>query len=553
MILLLPALLFTQPPDSLAEPIGYTLVPRSRPDRTELEVRVRTELAPGSLIQLELPRDCYGTPDLHRFVRDLVVERGTRIRDSSDRVLRLTPDEGGRLQVSYVLSFDPAVLDGSAFAPSVGPGHFHVAGCQWMLRPDDVQQRRRYRLEVQPGAASWHLYSSLSANPARIDTAASYRDLLASAVGGSLTPPAEFDLEGRTLRVFLQGKYDGGREPLALSILKIVRGQRAWFRDPGPPLYTVTILPRTNRLAGTSIPNLFVCFVGPDRSLDEILTLIAHETTHNWIPNQLSILTDSGAAPRFQWWNEGVADYVARKLLRSEGVMTEDRFVELVNADLDGLASNPFAEASLDRLIEVARSGTTGGPYFRLPYNRGAVMALRWDEQLTRAGRPDGLKIMLLDLMAAATARKGPLPEDSLYAVAARHGIDLRTEFDRYILRGEAIEPPAGILADQYRLKAMPVPSPFDAGFAVDRSARSGVVRGVAAGGVAETAGLRNGLPITRIDNWNRFSPHWRVDQPVEVTVRLDGKSDTTMKIMPRGNPSTRRFYRRTDPRPSEE
>jgi predicted metalloprotease with PDZ domain len=527
-----------------SEEISYDVTPRAAGDRTELLVTMRLRTAPGSELAISLPQDCYGTPDLQRFVRNFTTLAGSARADSAPGLFRFVADSAGEVRVRYLLSFDPAALAGSAFAPSVGPAHFHAAGCQWMLRPQDTQLRRRHVITVNAPDSSWHLYSSLPLAALRADTLASHSDLISLMIGGSRTKPFSFTIEGNRLDIFIAPAADARSDSLANVIATIVRRQREWFRDHSQKRYTVTILPRPNRLAGTAVPNLLVCFVGTERTIDEIIEIVAHEATHNWLPNKLEITLPAGdVRHRFLWLSEGVADYVSRKLLRDSGIISPDRFVELVNTDLANLATNPFATLTYPQVVEHSRTGNTGGPFFRLPYSRGALLTLIWDSELRARGRENGLREMIIAMLGAASVSGGRLVEDSLFAIAARAGVDMRAAFERHIIRGEEIVPPSHALGAGLTLETVMLPAASDAGFSVERSARSKRVFGVTAAGAAEAAGLRNGMEILSIENWNRLSPRWRPEAPISLTVLVNG-AGRTFTVQPRGTPTQVRLFR---------
>jgi predicted metalloprotease with PDZ domain len=286
-----------------------------------------TRVEANARFKMQLPQDCYGTPDLARFVRGFKSVRGSAQRDSAASFL-LTADSSGAVSIEYTLAYDQAELDRSAFAPNVGPGHFHVAGCQWLLIPEHRDQVRRHVITLNTGGERWHFYSSLREDPARIDTTASYRMLIATALG-------------------------------------------------------------------------------------------------------------------------------------------------------------------------------------------------------------------------SAELYKAPLPEDSLFAIGARHGLGLESDFQRYVIQGGEIAIDDRSLGEGCQLVRSSIPNPLDVGFALGGSRAAGLVQGVVPGGAAAAAGLRDGMPLVRLENDNPLSPVWRVDQPVRVTVGLGGR-DSTVALAPRGAPVTVSLFRAT-------
>jgi predicted metalloprotease with PDZ domain len=171
-------------------------------------------------------------------------------------------------------------------------------------------------------------------------------------------------------------------------------------------------------------------------------------------------------------------------------------------------------------------------------------MALRWDYTLRRNGTRDGLRNLFAELLRLAHRVPGRLPEDSLFAVAERHGLDIRGDFERHILRGQQVALPGDAMGDNYDLSQVSVPTPFNPGFALQLSQRLARVTGVAAGGWTDSAGLRDGMDLVRVTNGNWVSPSWRPDRPIEVTVR-SAQGERTIHLVPRGDPVSMPLFRR--------
>lgn len=499
--------------------VSYHIQPVPMSDRTDLLVTAKFAVERVDALELGLPRDCYGSPDLHEAVVEFTAVRGSLREGNRDPQSRtLIPDADGVVEVAYRLSFDPALYAAYPFGPNTGPGHFHVGGCQYMLVPSDVTLERTHQITVGPAPEGWRLYASLAPDAGAASLTASYEDLSATAIGGG--PAHErFSLGGRPVDVFLSPDLALPRDDVMRSIRAVVGEQRARFGVFDQDFYTISVNPRSGVMAGTAIDNLFVVFIRPDATTEELLLLLAHEMFHNEIPIRLSVKAPPGVRQViFEWFNEGVADFASRRLLLDAGALDQSDFARIFNGDLDRLRFSPLGRATVHELTAAAEAGRFTGLHKKLAYFRGSLMALSWDAQLRAMGHGDGIFVFFDALHEASDG--GVVTAEMLFEQGARLGLDIRGDYDRYIVRGERIEP-VDFAIQGHVLREVQAPS-WNIGFDYERSRETGVIEGVERAGPAYAAGLRNGMILVSADN---ISPQGlRIHMPVQVRVRSQGE-----------------------------
>lgn len=502
------------------ETLEYNVQPIPLADRTDIQITVSISGLTGPL-EIGLPADCYGYPDLHEFVTSITGTDGTTVGEgSAPDHRRIEAAADGVARLSYRMSFDPVALQDYAFAPNTGPGHFHVGGCQWMLRMPGDDAPRPYRISLGAPPEGWTLYSSLApdARPASLTT--TWEQLNQSALGGGSGPHRRFEINGRPVSVFLANGLNLPSRQVLDSVEAIVTAQRTRFRENPPPFYVVSVNPRDGVVAGAAIPNLFVCFIDPDAPATQLVPLLAHEMFHNEIPGALSLKTPSGeSGTRLEWFHEGVADFGSRLLMLQSGAIDHASYAALFNLDLERLRASPARAATLADLYQAARENRFSSMYKKLSYYRGSLIALSWNAQIRRNHPTKDI----FDLFAALKARApgGVASEEDLYAVGLEFGLDTRTDFERHVLRGEPISPLADTI-EGYRLVSTSGPG-HQTGFDVPATFRQRVMTDVAVDGPAYAAGLRDGMPFVRMSNVNTDSNSWRADLPASVRVMIDG------------------------------
>lgn len=520
-----------------SDSVTWKVHPVPMGDRTTLEVSVQYGIPVGQSQKVYLPTDAYGTPDLDQYVLSFAGVDGTTVQPGAKPTERIVlPGPDGRVRLKYVISYDPQVMDGFSFAPNIGPTHFYVAGCQWLVRLGDSSSERLHKISIVDPPAGWRVYSSIGPDPRNLQVKATYDDLLTTAIGGGNGISKTFFVHSKPVFVQVQGSYDLSGEKILESVKKIVTAERTWFRDDSQPFYNIAILPRSGIVAGTCIPNQFVCFVKPDIRLQELNGLIAHEMFHTWLPNKLSIQGPKGSPDiRYEWLYEGFTEYFSRLILKEAGLLTQADFAQLVNRDIINLADNPHHGATLQELIDAGNSGTFGTAGKKLSYYRGAILALNWDAALRRSGKKKTLGDFIRSLYLEAEKSKGVLSEEAFFDFANRFGLPARRDFEASILRGEPILASPDALGPGFTFDDVEVRS-FDPGFSIQSSFRERKVVGVVDGGAAHKAGLRNGLELVRMENSNRFGNGWQPQKPLIVVTKQEGR-ERKFEFMPDGPP----------------
>lgn len=527
-----------------AEPSSVAATIRARPaiDRTDLHIELAWRPAKDETPTIQPPQDCYGTPGLGEMALDVSALQGTTLVPNAEGTgWTAAPGADGFARVTYRMSYPPPTMAGSPFSPNTGPGHFHIALCQWMLRVggDDVAREYRVRLELPP---EWRDYAS--GIDLRRGETGSLDDLASAVVGGSADGGRRILVEGRPVDIFVADDLDIPAAAIETDVQTIVTTQRAAMKDFDFPSYTIAVLRRDGFMAGTAPEGLFVAFVRPDVKRDALNQLLAHEMFHNWLLGRLRLVDEEGRTPaaRLDWFHEGFTEYFGRRSLLDAGLIDQTTFVELFNADLDNLADHPHAAAGLDAAQEAVSQRRFDGDWKKLAYFRGALLALKWDHAL-RAGGHDGLLAHVRDLSRRAAQSDGALPLDDLLRGLEDAGVPARADDRRHIVEGEPIALSGLEMGPGWTLQSAQAPV-WDPGFALRDTFRGKVMTGVRPDGPAWRAGLRDGMPFVRSSNAGRFTNAYRPDQPLEIVVMIDGE-ERAFAYRPEGAPRTRaRFVR---------
>jgi predicted metalloprotease with PDZ domain len=522
----------------------YRITPVSASDRTDLEIELRLERDWPTTIDIAPPLNCYGSGLNLSSLVTIASDAPAALREESEQRWELSvPPDGATLR--YRLSFDPALMETDAFAPSTSANHFHVAGCQWMLTIGDMQERREVIVEFGKLDPVWSVYSSLAPEGGPGIVRGNEEQTAATAIGGQHGEPRRFVVEGRPVEAFVAEAFQMPREQIADWIQDIVTHQRTRMGVFDFPFYTVAIRPRGSVVAGTAVDNLFIAFVSPDASATDILRNVSHEMFHSFLPDRLDLLGPSEDSwVRHLWYSEGVVDYMARSLLLERGLLTESQLADRLNRDLRDLAENPHASWPIDAFERAAAEpGGLSQTMKNVAYTRGALIGAHWDRRLRQRGTS------LAEVLRRLLDREGDtLPEEDLFQALDVHGIGAQDDFERQVLLGQTLSPDPELLGPNFELSTVEFPS-FDPGFDLRKTFHRRLLTGVDPAGPAFAAGLREGARVVLLENASRFSSSWREHQPLAVIAVVDGR-ERQFEFMPHGQTLSVRHYvqRNTDP-----
>jgi predicted metalloprotease with PDZ domain len=509
------------------------------------EVRVTLAL-PGEddgETALLLPSEWGGEIALWRVVSGLRVEGdGARLEpgaDSSRCVVRHAP--GAPLTLRYeVVQDQPGIPRAGGhknpYRPFVQSEFVHLLGHTIFVRPEaDGDRPVSFVLESLP--PGWSFASD-------VEHAAPDRPLRLGNLLESVLVAGDFRVVSRgpaggALRVALRGAWSFTDEAFVDRLERIVASHRAfWGDEPEPFLVTVLPLagdPGQSSLGGTGLSDAFAFFATDNAQESTLNRILAHEHLHTWIPRRLGDMPYHGEA-RDYWLSEGFTDFLTFRLLLKDGIWTLDDYAAAVNEVLAQYAQSPVRAAPNTTIVTDFWMGPDIG---QLPYQRGFLLAALWDDRLRRQsnGATDLDDVLLAMNRAWRTRPAGeepPLASELLIRTLRSHGLDVRADVERHVVRGEPILLPEEWPGPGGRLVTEDRPE-FSRGFDPEATTRAGnVVTGLDPDSPAYAAGLRNGMTILKRESGRPGDP----TVPLVYLVR-DGDVERRIEFLPHGK---RRF-----------
>lgn len=481
-----------------------------------MDVAVSFDGDPDGETVVDLPDDWGGESDLWRHVSDLRAEGGDLGPGLTEahRTVRHAP--GARVTLRYRVS-DASALPrngvGNDYRPLIRPTHFHLLGNAIVALPAEVDMKApaRFRIDALPAGAAFA--SDLEHDDQTV------LDLVESvAVGGDFRT---LDAGGG-LRIAIRGAWSRDDAGWRAQVARIGAAQRAyWGADDEP--YLVTILPldlppESLSIGGTGRGDGFAFFATGNAPQDRFDQLLAHEMMHTWTPRRIGGNDEEDEQLRY-WLSEGFTDWASYRTLVRGGIWGPEEFAAAFNESLAAYDLSPVRTAPNTRILaDFWRSREVQ----RLPYQRGMLLATRWDAAVRAAtgGRRDFDDVLLA--MQRTAARRGDVPAHLILPVVMRRtgrtdiAMDLRTLVDE----GAPVEIPADVFAPCGRIVGRDQKQ-WERGFDFDATRRADwTIAGVVEGSNAHAAGLRNGMQLRR---WSESSSDRDPDRPVNAGVSHGG------------------------------
>ena len=520
------------------ETVNYRLTPEMRDGAVvALAVDMRFRGNPSGKTVLDLPDEWAGQAGRWKYLSDLNVKGAkVQIPKPSQRILLAPPR--AKIRLSYRISSaypdDPPASGGNPYDGAIiRPTWFASLGNFVFIaihgRADDWA-----KFAWGPLPKGWQVVSDLEPSPG----AHMIADEISNSVlmGGQDLKVTVRPVEGGAFRLAMRGKWLFSEDQVTDMAATIVSAQRRfWGRSVGPYLVTVTPLFEKEfthtSMGGTGRYQAFAIYGTLNTKLADLLEVLAHEHTHNWIPNEVGRLPEDKTEPSAYWLSEGFTDFYADRSLLRANQLSMGEFLRHLNGILKKYAASSVRSAPNARIVA---DFWTNPEVQRLPYQRGYLQAFVWDAKIseTTNGRRslDDVMFEMRRRFTAAPRNKKPDLVSNFVRSTRHFGIDLRGDIQTIMEAGGEISL-SNLFAPCAEVNTLSLPI-FDPGF--DPTADPDHFAKVDPEGPAYRAGIREGMVRVK---WLSGAPD-DPSVPMSYLVKDNDGPERTVSYLPIGKSS---------------
>lgn len=496
-------------------PLRYLWTLDPLQDRALVQLSVQQ---PASPLVLHLPQPWAGLHDLPRVIQGLEArcqEGEGPLEVSLERpgVVQVWHPGCAQVQVTYRLRTQWGPLEGESlrarFWPRLGQGGALLYGQAAVLWPEiELGDGELVALEVE-APRGWGVSSSWT--PAQVSAgrpqawAFVARDLEhlrdAVLVGGQLRLHTRVLRDGRRLRLICQGELPLEDQALLDVAARVAAAQegylpQGWRWPQGTEQLSVIALGRGagRLLEGTGRRGGVVLELGRQVDPREVYELLAHEIFH--VLNGHMLVSPPQEEFSGLWFKEGLTSYVALVSLLRARLVKEDWALERLGQWVSNYYGNP--QSLRLPASELGRAFWRDPNARRLPYDKGALLALLLDVELAQG--PRGGVERLVQALLTETQSGAPCSQELIYSVALTQAQSLERLALLWSEHVRGVSPlplPDALTSLGLALEQRPQAVPYY-GFQVGLDAEGVFVASVEPDGPALRAGLRRGQRLVR-------------------------------------------------------
>lgn len=485
-----PALAATPPVDA------YTVSPVAENGKiAALSVTITLPADADGETRLRLPDAWGGGERLWRFIKDPVVSGGALSKpDEKTWVIRSKPRAPLTVRYRVVSAYDgePPVDSVNYGQPIIGPGGVYVVGHTIFVTPEDRKDLARFAWD--PAGSGLRLASDLS----QMERTPRPLDELSASVLMAYPDMRviQRDVDGAPVRVAVRGQFTFSDEAFADMVARTIGAVRAFWGDGREP-FLITLVGQAGpqgwtSYRGTGLDDAFAVISTQNTQLGDYQLFLAHEYFHTWNSQRLGGLKEGPDEPLGYWFSEGFTDHYARKLALRYGLVDLEAFAAAWNVALEAYATSPAITASN---AEIASNFWSDQAVHKLPYQRGALLAVLMERKLQAQGGLDRVVLAMRDRARGQDPRSWDSSAAGLFPRVARDvtGVDVTPEIARFATRGERILLPADAFGGCLTVETLTRPT-YQLGFDLAATGKARMVTGVDPAGPAYAAGLREGM-----------------------------------------------------------
>lgn len=366
--------------------LRYTFTPDFSTSGPTLHVVLTFRGSDTGNSRLILPTTWAGQRDLFNAIHNLRSEdSSTAIKPSdSDGARTLQYPPGSTVRISYDLTNDwtEPLRHPKEFRVVVLNTHAILNGQNGLIHPeigqtDQVETTFRWRKLPR----SWIVASSFGTGRNSQHFHGEWRVVYNAIFSAGDFRLTRLESGGETLTLAARGSWIFSDRQAADEIQSIFSVERKFWGETKPNRFLVILTPYdqdSGSSDGTVFSDAFLLYLSRKQTfLTDEKAILAHEVFHTWNPYRMGRPTGEAT----EWFTEGFTRYYQERILLEAGLITYPEYVARLNKTVTAYWSSPDRNWSQQQWLERKH---TGNPESKLPYDRGAMIALWLDQRIRK-------------------------------------------------------------------------------------------------------------------------------------------------------------------------
>jgi predicted metalloprotease with PDZ domain len=364
--------------------VRYVFTPEITPSQNVLHVELsfRGDRSGASL--LILPSTWAGQSDLGHAVKNLkALSSETQLSETADpTVLQVRYQSGGTVTITYDLQQDWSgeLHHPKEFRVILQPDQFVLNGFNALVHPKfDPFTEVHVELKWRRMPKNWVAASSLGLG-SRTSFTGPWHEVQNILLLAGAFRTLHADASGEKLSLIIRGSWTFRDQEALDEVRRIFVSEREFWKAHDRTTFLVFLNNYDQDFGshgGTVFTRAFQFYLSRKQKFDtDQLSSLAHEVFHTWNHYRMGVMpTDSESV---EWFTEGFTTYYQDRILLRAGLLTFPDYLARLNRLIAEYWSS--ADRNLTQAQWLARYETKQ-PNYRLPYVRGAMIAL-WLDQL---------------------------------------------------------------------------------------------------------------------------------------------------------------------------
>jgi predicted metalloprotease with PDZ domain len=387
-ILLLAVWFGTTVMTAAAKPITlrYTFTPNFTTSSPSLHVVLAFQGSATGSSRLILPTTWAGQRDLFDAIHNLKSDDSSTVIKTTDddgvRMLQYPPTSTVRISYDLVNDWTEPLRHPKEFRVVIQDTHAILNGQNGLIHPEigqTDQVETTFRWQKLP--RNWVVASSFGTGRNNEHFHGEWRVVYNAIFSAGDFRLTRLESGGETLTLAARGSWIFSDRQAADEIQSIFSVERKFWSETKPNRFLVILTPYdqdTGSSDGTVFSDAFLLYLSRNQTfLTDEKAILAHEVFHTWNPYRMG----RPAGEATEWFTEGFTRYYQERILLEAGLVTYPEYVARLNKTLTAYWSSPDRNWSQRQWLDREH---TGNAESKLPYDRGAMIALWLDQRIRK-------------------------------------------------------------------------------------------------------------------------------------------------------------------------